>query len=197
VLAATPVAGVGAAPGDGGVALPRLPALEVSSALPRLQRALAPLGGRRALAALVLGVFLVVVFATAGASALVPTSQLTYPTWEAGPLHVLHGPLAHLLGSPHGLNFGLSAVLLVMLVAYAAVLATVRSLSMRSIVITIVALHAILLLSPPQQLTDLFNYLGYHSAIVDLGVWLSLAITLVSAFHYIWHARRIIDTPAS
>ena len=161
MLAATPVAGVGAAPGDGGVALPRLPALEVSSALPRLQRALAPLGGRRALAALVLGVFLVVVFATAGASALVPTSQLTYPTWEAGPLHVLHGPLAHLLGSPHGLNFGLSAVLLVMLVAYAAVLATVRSLSMRSIVITIVALHAILLLSPPQQLTDLFNYLGY------------------------------------
>ena len=161
VLAATPVAGVGAAQGDGGVALPRLPALEVSSALPRLQRALAPLGGRRALVALVLGVFLVVVFATAGASVLVPTSSLTYPTWEAGPLHVLHGPLAHLLGSPHGLNIGLSAVLVVMLVAYAAVLATVRSLSMRAIVITIVALHAILLLSPPQQLTDLFNYLGY------------------------------------
>jgi cardiolipin synthase len=42
----------------------------------------------------------------------------------------------------------------------------------------------------------LFNYLGYHSAIVDLGIWLSLAITLVSAFHYIWHARRIIDAPA-
>ena len=85
MLAATPVAGVGAAQGDGGVALPRLPALEVSSALPRLQRALAPLGGRRALVTLVLGVFLVVVFATAGASALVPTSSLTYPTWEAGP----------------------------------------------------------------------------------------------------------------
>ena len=42
----------------------------------------------------------------------------------------------------------------------------------------------------------LFNYLRYHSAVVDLGVWLSLAITLVSAFHYIWHARRIIDAPA-
>src|SRR3982751_4082963 len=42
----------------------------------------------------------------------------------------------------------------------------------------------------------LFNYLGYQSAVVDLGVWLSLAITLVSAFHYIWHARRIIDAPA-
>ena len=43
----------------------------------------------------------------------------------------------------------------------------------------------------------LFNYLGYHSAIVDLGVWASLAITLVSSLHYIWHARRIIDQPAS
>jgi len=42
----------------------------------------------------------------------------------------------------------------------------------------------------------LFNYLGYHSAIVDVGVWVSLAITLISAFHYIWHARRIIDEPA-
>src|SRR5437764_7929133 len=43
----------------------------------------------------------------------------------------------------------------------------------------------------------LFNYLGYHSPIVDLGVWLSLAITIVSSLHYIWHARRIIDAPAS
>ena len=42
----------------------------------------------------------------------------------------------------------------------------------------------------------LFNYLGYRSLLVDLGIWLSLAITLVSAFHYIWHARRIIDAPA-
>ena len=42
----------------------------------------------------------------------------------------------------------------------------------------------------------LFNYLGYHSIVVDIGIWSSLAITLVSAFHYIWHARRIIDAPA-
>ena len=35
----------------------------------------------------------------------------------------------------------------------------------------------------------LFNYLGYHSVIVDVGIWASLAITLVSSFHYIWHAR--------
>jgi alpha-1,6-mannosyltransferase len=160
LLAATPITGVGTQ-GDAAVALPRIPGLGVSSALPRLQRRLAPLGGRRALVALVLGVFLVVTFATAGASVLVPTSNLTYPGWEAGPLHVLHGPLSHLLGSPHGLNIGLSAVLIVMLVAYAALLASVRTLSMRAIVITVLALHAILLFSPPQQLTDVFNYLGY------------------------------------
>jgi cardiolipin synthase len=39
----------------------------------------------------------------------------------------------------------------------------------------------------------LFNYLGYHSAVVDLFVWASLVITLVSSLHYIWHAARIIE----
>src|SRR4051812_43251361 len=43
----------------------------------------------------------------------------------------------------------------------------------------------------------LFNYLGYHSPIVDVGIWVSLAITIVSSLHYIWHARRIIDGPAN
>lgn len=43
----------------------------------------------------------------------------------------------------------------------------------------------------------LFNYLGYHSVIVDIGIWVSLAITIISSLHYIWHARRIIDSPAN
>jgi cardiolipin synthase len=42
-----------------------------------------------------------------------------------------------------------------------------------------------------------FNYLGYHSAIVDLFVWASLTITLVSSLHYIRHASRIIEASAS
>src|SRR5579862_6831306 len=42
----------------------------------------------------------------------------------------------------------------------------------------------------------LFNYRHYHSEIVDLLVWASLAITIISSLHYIWHARRIIDAPA-
>jgi cardiolipin synthase (CMP-forming) len=43
----------------------------------------------------------------------------------------------------------------------------------------------------------LFNYLGYHSAIVDVLVYAALAITLISSLHYIWHARQIIDAPAN
>jgi len=39
----------------------------------------------------------------------------------------------------------------------------------------------------------LFNYLRTHSALFDVMVYASLAITLVSGFHYIWHAARIID----
>ena len=42
----------------------------------------------------------------------------------------------------------------------------------------------------------LFNYLGYHSVVVDLFVWASLAITLISGSHYIWYAARIIDEPS-
>jgi cardiolipin synthase len=43
----------------------------------------------------------------------------------------------------------------------------------------------------------LFNYLRYHSRVVDFFIYASLAITLLSAFHYIWHASRIVDAPAS
>ena len=39
----------------------------------------------------------------------------------------------------------------------------------------------------------LYNYRGFHSPMVDLCVYASLAITLVSGFHYIWHAARIIQ----
>jgi cardiolipin synthase (CMP-forming) len=39
----------------------------------------------------------------------------------------------------------------------------------------------------------LFNYRGYHSMVVDVCVYASLVITLVSGLHYILHAARIID----
>jgi len=44
--------------------------------------------------------------------------------------------------------------------------------------------------------TMFFNYLEQRSVVVDLFVYASLTITLISSFHYIWHAARIIDAPA-
>ncbi len=41
----------------------------------------------------------------------------------------------------------------------------------------------------------LFNYLGYHSVFVDLFIWASLVITLVSALDYMRHATRTADGP--
>ena len=38
-----------------------------------------------------------------------------------------------------------------------------------------------------------FNYLGFRSRVVDTFVWASLVITLVSSFHYIAHATRIVN----
>jgi cardiolipin synthase (CMP-forming) len=42
-----------------------------------------------------------------------------------------------------------------------------------------------------------FNYLGRTSHLVDAAVWAALGITLVSGFHYILHASRIINAPSA
>src|SRR5947207_1836966 len=41
----------------------------------------------------------------------------------------------------------------------------------------------------------LFNYLGRRSLVVNVFVYASLVITLVSSLHYIWHAAMIIEQP--
>jgi hypothetical protein len=114
--------------------------------------------GAVALAAIVLIVLLVVLDASAGPSILVPRSSETFPGWEAGPLVHL---IPRLITNRFTLQDALSAALGVLLVAYLVVLATVRTFSMRTIAVTVVLLHVILLLAPPMQLTDMFNYLGY------------------------------------
>ena len=40
-----------------------------------------------------------------------------------------------------------------------------------------------------------YNYRGYHSAVVDLFVYASLGVTLLSGFDYVRHAARIINAP--
>ena len=40
-----------------------------------------------------------------------------------------------------------------------------------------------------------FNYLQVRSVIVDLVIWLSLALTVISAAHYFLRLRRLINEP--
>ena len=70
------------------------------------------------------------VFDSAGPSVLVPRSYDVFPAWEAGPLHGLFGTLGV---SANAVNYTVSGLLIVMLVAYGVALAAVRTLSMRAL----------------------------------------------------------------
>jgi hypothetical protein len=153
---ALPSSSVAGTAGD--VALPRWAIRPSRLRLPRAWVALGPVPGRIALASLVLCATVLVLFSTSGPSPLVPRSNEVFPGWFAGPVHLLSS------GLPRGvlaMSYGLSVLLVVMLLAYGVILASARALSTRVIVICIVALHVILLMSPPLQLTDVFNYVGY------------------------------------
>lgn len=150
--------GAGAAQVESGVALGRLTALRDRAVLPRPRVEFGPVAGRVALATLIIGALAIVLFDTAGPTLLVPRSNQVFAAWEAGPLH---GLIPNVNAGTAVVTYTLSALLIVMLVAYGVAMAAVRTLSMRTIVVCIVALHVILLLGPPFQLTDVFNYLGY------------------------------------
>ncbi len=127
-------------------------------ALPRPRVRLGTRAGRASVAFVVLATLLVVLVAASGPSVLVPRSTITYPGWMAGPLHTLIPVPSH---NPHTIGIAYSVVLALMFGAYAVVLGTARALPLRMILIAIGALELTLLLSPPLQLNDVFNYLGY------------------------------------
>ena len=115
-------------------------------------------GGWIALSVVLLATLAVVAYASSGPTVLVPRSVRVFPNWEAGPLHDLTSrPITDRMT----LDVIFSLVLAAMVIAYGIAMAAIRSLTMRSIVIVVVVLHLILLLSPPLQLSDIFNYLGY------------------------------------
>ena len=75
---------------------------------------------------------------------------------------VLHGFSAGLLGtSVHLTRARFDLVLLVMSVGYLGVLAVVGHLTVRWIVLAIVALHLVFLLGPPLLSSDVFSYVAY------------------------------------
>jgi Glycosyltransferase family 87 len=152
VLAAT------AAPADARVTLPRLSGLRLPRRLHWPEVELGPRAGRIALATITLGVLVMVLFATHGPTILVPRSSQIFASWEAGPLYHLIGSFSV---SARATNYTLSALILMLLGAYLVALAALRTMSMRMIVGCVVAVHVLLLLSPPFQLTDVPNYLGY------------------------------------
>jgi hypothetical protein len=154
VLAAS---GTGAAQAEVPGPLPglRLPRTRVFSPPRAISGVMA---GRTALATLILGTLALVMFDTAGPTVLVPRSNQVFPSWEAGPLH---GLIPALSMSARAVNYSLSCLIIVMLLAYGVAIAAVQTLSMRAIVVCVIALHMILLLGPPFSLTDLPNYLGY------------------------------------
>jgi hypothetical protein len=159
-LASAPAVGAaaGASQSEGTLTLPGLGVGARRFSLPRLRVRARPLYARLAVGWLLIGSIAVVLFARSGPSILVPRSSLNLPAWEAGPLHTLLGRLLH---DARPLSFGFSFVVILMLLAYLVLIASVRTLSTRAIVISVVALHAIILMGPPLQLSDLFNYLGY------------------------------------
>src|SRR3984885_6811036 len=99
-----------------------------------------------------------VVCESGGPTVLKPRSGEIFSSWEAGPLY---GLVSGLHPGSTALGYSLSALILAMLAAYGVALAALRTLSTRMIVACIVAAHVLLLLAPPFQLTDMFNYLGY------------------------------------
>ena len=126
--------------------------------LPDVQLRAGARAGSVAIGVLLAATLGIVAFATGGPSTLVPRSTQLFPGWLAGPLHLVWHTT---IENPRTLGYLFSFVLLLMLGAYGVILAAADRLSLRTIAVAVVAANLIVLLSPPMQLTDVFNYLGY------------------------------------
>jgi hypothetical protein len=87
-----------------------------------------------------------------------PSHYGFFPRWLAGPLG---GLWPWFTRNPSTVKALLTGALVSMYVAYLLGLHYVPLLRARAAIATIVAVHAILLLSPPLSLTDVFNYINY------------------------------------
>jgi alpha-1,6-mannosyltransferase len=158
VLATGQPAGAAVGTPDATVSLSRLAPWSARVSLPRPSVAVTRIAGLVALAAVVAGTAAIVLAASSGASVLVPRSWISFPGWLAGPLHGLLAPIG---GRNTTIDGELSAVILAMTVAYLVAIGAARALGTRTIVACVVAVHVLLLMAPPFQLNDLWNYLGY------------------------------------
>jgi hypothetical protein len=100
-----------------------------------------------------------VVMAANRPSLLSPTTHSNfYPHWMAGPLG---GLWPGLTGNGTTLKYLFSGAIVAMYVSYLLVLRRSGSVPARWVIATVLAVHAVFILSPPLALTDLFNYVNY------------------------------------
>jgi hypothetical protein len=93
------------------------------------------------------------------ASFLSPTATpQRFPSWMAGPLA---GLWPGAVPGTHALELLTSCVLALLFVAYVLVLREAPRIEARWILAGILAVHLVLLLAPPLQYTDVFNYINY------------------------------------
>jgi hypothetical protein len=121
----------------------------------RVERAV----GAGVLIAMLAGCLLVVVAAADRPSFLAATTTGHYfPHWMAGPLGGLWPSLTR---GTTGLRWLFTAPIVLMYVSYLVGLRYVPLLRARWVIAAIVGAHAIMFLSPPLALTDIFNYINY------------------------------------
>lgn len=128
--------------------------------------------------------------AAAQTDLLLPESIRPIPAFLAGPFG----------GSGFGLGTGgLIAVLAVMFVSYAVAVHAAQGLSARAVLMSIAALHALVLLAPPLLSTDVFSYQAYArmGAVYGLNPYLSgpHAIQLDPLYSYI--GAKWVGTPSA
>jgi hypothetical protein len=115
--------------------------------------------GALALAVIVACSALIVVAAADRPSLLSATTRTHFfPHWMAGPLGGLWPSLTR---DPNGLRYVFTVPVVAMYASYLLGLRYVPRLRARWAIAAVVAVHAILLLSPPLALTDIFNYVNY------------------------------------
>jgi hypothetical protein len=117
------------------------------------------IAGALSLAAILAISVCVVLVAANRPSVIAPTTHTGFfPGWMAGPLG---GMLPGFTNSGTTLKYMFTGAIVAMYVSYLLVLKYVPRLPARWVIATILAAHAIYLLSPPLALTDLFNYINY------------------------------------
>ncbi|MGA2929352.1 MAG: polyprenol phosphomannose-dependent alpha 1,6 mannosyltransferase MptB, partial [Solirubrobacteraceae bacterium] len=172
---------LGATPQMGALEFPRS-ALGARTQAPGRRLALAGLAG-------IVAMGLVIALGAAGTDTLLPETLRPVPTWLAGPFGATGLDLR---------SGGVIAVLALMFGAYVIAVRGADRVSPRTVLMTIAALHALVLLAPPLISTDTFSYQAYGRMGALLGINPYLqgphAIALDSVFPYIGAKWSYIPT---